>query len=446
MIHKTHILLTLLLACMTGIAVAQEREMTLEEKETAAYRAMMEVQDSAFYEPASLDEADPSDYTWTERHYIHIDPNCVSIAQPDPTPEEVIIMRMRAMPTIIPMPYNQPVSHALGIYLRNHRQLVERMVGLGFNYYFPIFENALQRYGLPSELKYLACIESGLRQNAYSPARAAGLWQFIPGTGILYGLEINSSVDERYDLYKSTDAACALLKTFYEYYKDWHLAIAAYNCGQGNVNKAMARTGGRTFWEIYPQLPRETRSYVPLFIAATYVMTYHCEHNLCGSEADVPEECDTIMVQNLIHFDQISHYLELPVEEIESLNPQYIRDIIPASAEKPRSLTIPASKVADFIALQDSILAYKADELLPQNGKIMEVASRGKGNSYVIKGGNRTAASGGGSVGSRGTYVVRKGDTLGSIAQRHHTTVSRLKKANGLRSDRLSIGQRLRIP
>ncbi len=427
---------------------AQEREMTLEEKQNAAYRAMMEVQDSALYILESLDDADPSDYTWTERHYIHIDPNCISIANPEPTPDSVFIMRLRAMPTIIEMPFNQPVKQALEFYLERRRSLIERMVGLGFNYYFPVFENALQRYDLPSELKYLACIESGLRQNAYSPARAAGLWQFIPGTGILRGLEVNSYIDERYDLYKSTDAACAFLKFLYNRFQDWHLAIAAYNCGPGNIDKAIARSGGkRTFWEIYNFLPKETRAYVPFFIAVTYVMNYHCEHNLCGSEADIPVECDTLMVNQMVHFEQISHWLELPIEEIESLNPQYVCDIVPASIEKERSITLPAQKALEFIEFQDSIYAYKADSLLPRNGAITEVLAHGRTNSYVAKGGNRSIGGKGGSGGGRGgSYTVKKGDTLGSIARKHRTTIAKIKKANGLRSDNLRVGQKLKLP
>lgn len=443
------IISTMLIIWLGGsYAHAQEREMTLEEKQNAAYRAMMEVQDSALYILESLDDADPSDYTWTERHYIHIDPNCISIANPEPTPDSVFIMRLKAIPTIIEMPFNQPVKQALEFYLERRRSLIERMVGLGFNYYFPVFENALQRYDLPSELKYLACIESGLRQNAYSPARAAGLWQFIPGTGILRGLEVNSYIDERYDLYKSTDAACAFLKFLYNRFQDWHLAIAAYNCGPGNIDKAIARSGGkRTFWEIYNYLPKETRAYVPFFIAVTYVMNYHCEHNLCGSEADIPVECDTLMVSQMVHFDQISHWLELPIEEIESLNPQYVCDIVPASVEKERSITLPAQKALEFIELQDSIYAYKADSLLPHNGAITEVLAHGRTNSYVAKGGNRSIGGKGSAGGGKGgTYIVKKGDTLGSIARKHRTTIAKIKKANGLRSDNLRVGQKLKLP
>ena len=211
--------LTLALALLASTPLfAQEHELTADEKlESAAYRAMMEAQDSSLYILESLEDNDESDYSWAERYFIHTDPNCVRDLNPEPVPDSIYIMRLRALPTIIEMPFNQPVKKALDFYLMRRRALVERMVSVGFNYYFPIFEDALQKYELPSELKYLACIESALRQNAYSPARAAGLWQFIPASGMMQGLEVNSYIDERYDLYKSTGAACRFLKKLF-----WH--------------------------------------------------------------------------------------------------------------------------------------------------------------------------------------------------------------------------------
>jgi membrane-bound lytic murein transglycosylase D len=407
------------------------------------YQAMLEVQDSAMIFPESVEEDSDSAYSfnWTERFFVHVDPNCVSDRQVPEVPDSLYIMRLRALPTKIDMPFNQPVRQCLDLYVHRRREIVERMVGLGYNYYFPVFEDALQRYGLPSELKYLACIESGLRINAYSRARAAGLWQFIPSSGMLQGLEINSFIDERYDLYKSTDAACRFLKQLYNIFGDWNLAIAAYNCGPGNVSKAIARSGGRrTFWEIYNFLPRETRSYVPLFIAATYIMNYHCEHNLCGTVSEIPPICDTLMLNTMVHFDQISQVLGIPREQIESLNPQYIYDIVPGNPEKAYSLTLPQNEALTFIELQDSIFAFKADSLLPHNGDLKEVPVRGRRNTYVKGGG-----TGGGTADAKGYYRVRKGDTLGSIARRNHTTVAKIKKLNGLKSDRLSIGQKLKL-
>lgn len=450
-----HIILLLLVCLASSSSFAQrerERELTLEEKmQSPAFRAMMTVRDSALFIPEILEENDDTEYSWTERQFIHVDPDCISDPNPQPVPDSVYIMRLRALPAIIDMPFNQPVKQCLDLYLTRRRALVERLVGIGYNHYFPIFEDALQRYQLPSELKYLACIESALKQNAYSPARAAGLWQFIPSSGVLQGLEINSYIDERYDLYKSTDAACRFLKQLYNRFQDWPLAIAAYNCGPGNIDKAIARSGGRrTFWELYNYLPKETRSYVPLFIACTYVMTYHCEHNLCGTLSNIPDQCDTLMVSQLVHFEQISQCLGLPIEQIESLNPQYICDIIPGSVEKQYSLMLPADKAIEFLQYQDSIVAYKADSLLPQHGNIKEVVEKGRRNSYVNEGGNRSAGSGAGrgdaAIGKGGTYVVRKGDTLGSIARKHHTTIVKIKKANGMRNDNLRVGQKLRLP
>ena len=387
--------LTLALPLLAGTPLlAQEHEMTADEKlESAAYRAMVEAQDSSLFILESLEDNDESDYAWTERQFIHIDPNCVRILEPEPVPDSVYIMRLRALPTIIEMPFNQPVKKALDFYLMRRRALVERMVS----------------------------------------------------TGIMQGLEVNSYIDERYDLYKSTDAACKFLKKLYNKFDDWHLAIAAYNCGPGNIDKAIARSGGhRTFWEIYNYLPQETRAYVPFFIAATYVMTYHCEHGLCGSVTDIPVECDTVMVNRMVHFEQIAHCLNLPMEVVESLNPQYIRDIVPGSPEKPHSITLPANKAISFLERQDSIFAYKAETLLPRNGRITEVSTRGRRNEYVRQGGNRGSS---GSTGSSGRiYTVRKGESLGSIARKHHTTSAKIKKLNKLRSDRIHPGQKLRLP
>lgn len=455
MFRTPRLLLTfmLLISLVSQSLVAQKRELTEEQKmQNPAYRAMMTVRDSALFIPETLNEIDTLAYNWAERQFIHLDPNCVRDENPDPTPDDVYIMRLKALPTIIDMPFNQPVKKSLDFYLNRRRTLIEHMVALGYNHYFPIFEDALQRYDLPSELKYLACIESALRVNAYSPARAAGLWQFIPSSGILQGLEVNSYIDERYDVYKSTDAACKFLKQLFNKFQDWSLAIAAYNCGPGNIDKAIARSGGRrTFWELYNYLPKETRSYVPLFIAATYCMTYHCEHNLCGTEGSIPVECDTIMVNQFVHFEQISHWLNMPIEQVESLNPQYICDIVPASEEKAYSITLPANKAVAFLQFQDSIYAYKADSLLPHNGELKEVLEKGRRNSYVNAGGNRRAGAGakggGGTSTATGTsHIVRKGETLSGIAKKYHTTVAALKKTNGLRHDRLRAGQKLRLP
>lgn len=403
--------------------------------------------------PESVENEEAFDtlqYTWMERMLIHADPDCISDTQVDEVPDSVYIMRLKALPTLIEMPFNDQVRKCIELYVHRRRAMVERMVGIGYNHYFPVFEEALQRHGLPSELKFLACIESALKQNAYSRAKAAGLWQLIPTTGMLLGLEVNSVVDERYDLYKSTDAACRYLKNLYSTFHDWPMAIAAYNCGPGNVNKAIARSGGRqSFWEIYNFLPAETRTYVPLFIAATYIMTYHCEHNLCATLAELPPQCDTLMVDCAIHFDQITNVIGVETEVLESLNPQYVADIVPGSIAKPMSLTLPIEKTVEFIALQDSIPTFKADSLLPRNGEIQEILVRGKKNTYVTSGGNSLSTGKNTKGNSKvkagpGVHVVQKGETLSYIAKKHGTTVQKLKTLNGLKNNNLQIGQRIK--
>lgn len=453
---KKFALVYLILMCACASAFAQEEDITAEDLTTpefsqssprsqAELNAMLNVQDSAMIFHDEFLGEEPADtlsfFSQVERNFLHYDPNCISDSFVPEVPDSVYIMRLRALPTKIEMPFNQPVRKCLDLYVHRRREAVERMVGLGYNYYFPIFEDALQRHEMPSELKFLACIESGLRINAYSRARAAGLWQFIPSSGMLLGLDINSFIDERYDIYKSTDAACRYLKQLYSIFGDWSLAIAAYNCGPGNVRKAIARSGGcRTFWEVYNFLPAETRSYVPLFIAATYIMTYHCEHNLCGRIAEMPPQCDTLMLNTMVHFDQISNTIGMTREQLESLNPQYVYDIVPGSPERAYSLMLPSDKAMAFIEHQDSIFAFKADSLLPHNGDLKEIPVKGKRNTYIKGGG-----TGGGTADASGRYTVRKGDTLGAIARRNHTTVAKIKRLNNLKSDNLRIGQKLKV-
>jgi len=445
---KTLALISIIAAFSTVFAQEDESRKKIDVN-SPEYQAMLNVKDDNMVFPESMEERqDTSIYSWTERMYIHVDPNCVSDELVDDVPDSVYIMRLRALPTLIDMPFNDPVRKCLDLYVHRRRSMVERLVGIGYNHYFPVFEEALQRYGMPSELKFLACIESGLRQNAYSRAKAAGLWQFMPATGMICGLEINSFIDERYDLYKSTDAACKYLLQLYNTFKDWPLAIAAYNCGPGNINKAIARSGGRrTFWEIYNFLPAETRSYVPLFIAATYIMTYHCEHNLCATLGELPPQCDTLMVNTMVHFDQISKVIDVPIDLLESLNPQYIHDIVPGSPEKAKSITLPSEKTVEFIELQDSIFAFQADSLLPHNGDLKEIPIKGKRNTYVKNGGNAISGGKGGAAptGKGGTHVVQKGQTLSYIAKRYGTSVSRIKSLNGLKGDNIHVGQRLRV-
>lgn len=346
-------------------------------------------------------------------------------------PDSVYIQRLQALPFVIEMPYNQIVRAFIVRYVDKRKEQLARLQTKS-DYYFPIFEDALCRYNMPYELCYLPVIESALNPVARSRVGAAGLWQFMPSTGRLYGLEVNSLVDERLDVYKSTDAACRFLKELYRMFGDWNLAIAAYNCGPGNINKAIHRSGGkRDFWSIYPYLPRETRSYLPIFIAAAYAMNYADLHGICADvDLQVILPTDTIRTTKRQHLEQISAILDIEKDELRTLNPQYYLDILPGS--RPYSLCLPADRVTDYIDHEQEILAYKADSLINNRRAQVEAAQASTGaNTYT----------------SNGTtyYKVRRGDNLGAIAKKFRCTVKQLKAWNGLKSDAIREGQRLRI-
>lgn len=341
-------------------------------------------------------------------------------------PDSVYINRLHSYPSRMELAYNQIVRSYIDMYTDRQRNSVGYILAKS-KYYNPIFENALDKYGLPMELKYLSVIESAINPVAVSRAGATGIWQFMVGTGKMYDLEINSIVDERRDPLKSTDAAARYFRDLYDIYGDWNLVIAAYNCGPGNVNKAIRRSGGQTdYWAIYPYLPKETRGYVPAFIAATYVMNYYDQHNICAMECTLPMSTDTLMIDKNIHFKQISDVLNIPIEDIRGLNPQYKRDMIPGEY-KTYSLCLPSQKIMDFISHKDSILNYQVDELLTHR-KTVEPSGVSQSSS---SGGNRVV------------YRVKKGDNLGSIARRYGVTIDQIKRWNNLRSNRLTVGKRL---
>lgn len=279
------------------------------------------------------------------------------------------IRRLRRMPVVMEMPYNDVVRKYIDQYTNRMRRSVSVMLGAQ-NFYNPIFEEALEAEGCPLELRYLPIIESAYNPSATSPVGAAGLWQFMPSTGKSYGLEINSLVDERRDPIKSTKAAAKYLKYLYSYYGDWSLVIAAYNCGPGNVNKAIQRSGGvKDYWTIYNHLPKETRGYVPAFIAANYAMTYYCEHGIEPMQAKLPAETDTIMVSRDLHFKQVADLCDVSIDQIKELNPQYRQQVIPGYW-KPCTLRLPNEAISKFIACGDSIYAYQASQLLPRRSTV----------------------------------------------------------------------------
>lgn len=355
--------------------------------------------------------------------------NCTSDTIILSFPDSVYKARLQALPFVIEVPYNPIV----GGYINRYIQHSARVAGLArkSEYYFPLFEDALARYDLPYELCYLAVIESALNPAVRSHAGAAGLWQFMPSTGKLYGLEINSLVDERLDPIRATDAACRFLKALYNTFGDWNLAIAAYNCGPGNINKAIHRSGKRDFWSIYPYLPRETRSYLPLFIAASYVLNYADTHGICPAEVDRTMRSDTILTHRRLHLKQVSDMLGVPLDELRRLNPQYTRDIIPGG-EKEYALCLPIELSGQYIDREESILAYQADSLINNRRAEIELLHKSGLNGSYTHGGVTY-------------YQIKSGDSLSAIAKRFHVSVKQLRKWNNLKNDNIRAGKKLRI-
>ncbi len=357
--------------------------------------------------------------------------DCVSVHDTTTLPDSVYKARLQALPCVIELPYNERVRAFILRYVKRSPKQVARMMRMS-EYYFPLFEDVLGHYDLPYELKYLPIIESALNPIARSHVGAAGLWQFMPATGKLFGLEVNSLVDERMDPLKSTEAACRFLSSMYAIYHDWNLVIAAYNCGAGNVNKAIRKAGGkRDFWSIYPFLPRETRNYVPIFIAANYAMNYGQEHGICKAPIeDKALVTDTIRTNQRMHLQQISDNLGIEMAELRRLNPQYSRDILPGGSMY--TLCLPADKMGPFIDMQDSIIAYKADSLINNRRAEIDLAKV-------------TSVSGAYRVNGVTYYKIKRGDTLGGIAKKFHCTVKQLKRWNGLKNDNIREGQKLKI-
>ena len=335
-------------------------------------------------------------------------------------PREVYIERLSRIPSVMELAYNDVVQKFIDRYAGRLRYSVSYMLG-AMNFYMPVFEEALEAYQLPLELKYLPIIESALNPKAVSRVGATGLWQFMPATGKQYGLELNSLVDERRDPVKSSYAAARYLKALYKIFGDWNLVIAAYNCGPENINKAIRRARaakGKTqegdvltpadkdYWHIYPYLPAETRGYVPAFIAANYIMTYYCEHNICPMTTRLPAQTDTIVVRRNVHLEQVAAVLGLDIDMLRSLNPEYRRDVVPGLT-KPSAIRLPLADAGRFIDNEDSIYNYRTDELLNKRlevtinddvptytrttKKVTRKNSRAKRNSRVTRNKRTTA-------------------------------------------------------
>jgi membrane-bound lytic murein transglycosylase D len=376
------------------------------------------------------------------------------VAEPvQQTPDSVFIERMQQLPYVVELPYNTIVRRYILRYLYHSPKQVAGLLQKE-QYYMPIFQDILSQYDLPYELAYLPVIESALNPNARSHMGAVGLWQFMPATGKKYGLEINSLVDERRDPIKSTHAAAKFMNALYDVFKDWNLVIAAYNCGPGNVNKAIYRAGGkRDFWSIYPFLPKETRAYLPLYIAAVYSMNFAAYHGISAKEDplfvvdSIPADSvlfpelvnlttseivptDTIVTSHRIHLLQVAEILDVPLPLLRQLNPQYARDIVPGNKEY--AICLPLDKSGAFIERQDQILAHRANELLHNRRTEIDLWQKtGVNGAYTVNGVTY--------------YKIKEGDTLGGIAAKFHVSVKNLKAWNGLTSDLIRAGKTLKI-
>lgn len=340
--------------------------------------------------------------------------------------DSIYIQRIEylASQTTLPLVYNKQVRRFIDLYAIQRRGLTSRMLGLA-HVYFPLFEETLDRYNMPLELKYLAMIESALNPTAGSHMGAKGLWQFMYQTGKQYGLKSNTMVEERYDPLKATDAACRCLLDLYSRYNDWFLALAAYNAGPGNVNKAIVRAGGvMNYWAVWPYLPRETQSYVPSFIAVNYVVSYAPEHNLYPLDPGLlMSGTDTVQVCDVLSFRKLNETIGVPMEDLRAFNPQYVKEIIPATDSTRFVLRMPTQYILHFVEKESEIYAYKTQEDIDKEQVVKEVST----------------------VSDRIVHTVKKGETLASIAKKYHVSVANLKKWNNLKKDTLKIGQKLTI-
>ncbi|MBK7626576.1 MAG: transglycosylase SLT domain-containing protein [Bacteroidales bacterium] len=337
--------------------------------------------------------------------------------------------RLSKINSIISLPYGPIIRNHIHVYTIKQREKFAAVLALK-DYYFPMIEDVFDSYGLPAELKYMAVIESALNPNAVSRMGATGLWQFMYSTGRMYGLTINSIVDERRDPLKATHAAAKYLKDLYKIYDDWILVIAAYNCGPGNVNKAIRRSGNKKdYWDIYYRLPRETRGYIPQYVAAAYAITYYPEHNIQPMQLNIPVAVDTIMINKDIHLTQISEVMKIPLGELKALNPQYRTGLIPGSS-KQQILTLPLNHLGDFIDLNDTIRSYKSDVYL-NKANLSVNPTRSTNVPVDIKGKTKLF------------YTVNDGDNLGYISEWYRVGLSDLRYWNNIYKNTIRVGQKL---
>lgn len=419
------------------VAGYEENEVVKLTLDTVAYIDTLLIDEAGFTDEKPdqifIDKMDSLANTWYIKHLFHPDSTNRGVYNfPSDLPDSVYILRLQAIQQVIPLSYNKLVKSFIRMYTEKKRSLVEIMLGLS-GYYFPVFEEVLDKYEMPLELRYLPVIESALNPKARSRAGANGLWQFMYQTGRQYNLEITSFIDERSDPLKSTEAAVRYLKQLYDVYGDWHLTIAAYNCGPGNVNRAVGRCGNKVnYWDIYYFLPRETREFVPAFIAASYVMNYYKEHNLFPLLPDVPFITDTVMVNDYLHFDQVSEFLNIEKEQLRSLNPMYRRDVIPAKPDKSYPLILPESKIFEFISNDTLIFAHKRDKYFPDNSLA---------NPATLSASDFIPADIKGKAGI--TYIIKTGDNIGYISSWFNVRAADLRYWNNIHRNLIRAGQKL---
>lgn len=434
--EKTHLLLLLLLPLSPLFAQTVDTLNTVNDSIEMEYNEQ-EIKDlnsgKAVVEESTVMEMleAVSNITYFKDIYLDIDSSVMNVYGYEPYEipvfdDSIYMERIEALAreTTIPLTFNTHVKSFIELYANRLRTQSSRMLGLSY-VYFPMFEDLLDKYNLPLELKYLAMVESALNPVAGSRAGAKGLWQFMLGTGKDYGLRVTTLLDERYDPMKETVAACQYLQSLYARYEDWFLVLAAYNSGPGTVNKAILRAGGvRNYWAIWPYLPKETRGYVPAFIAVTYVMNFATEHNLYPINPGLLlHGTDTVMVHDHLAFDQVSECVGVPMEDIVFFNPQYTKRVVPASSDNPYVLRLPMKYALRFVQLEDSIYNYKTTAAISQERIVDQVKE----------------------VSDSFTHVVKKGESLGSIAKKYHVSVAKIKQWNHLKKDTIHVGQKLVI-
>ncbi len=424
---KHIIVATLCMLSWQGVATAQE-PIIIPEESVASNEESLD-------ERLSMPMLDSMLISWSQRHsqltsekllnpLIAIDTVDLPASN---IPDSIYIARLEAIGSAIPMSYNEVVRKYIISYITRNKDVMSRVLGRSL-YYFPIFEAELDAHGLPLELRMLPVIESSLVPKARSKVGASGLWQFMYGTSKGYGLEVSSFIDQRFDPLLSTKAACKFLRHLYNMYGDWNLALAAYNCGPGKVNKALRRVEGKAgFWDIYPYLPPETRGYVPAFIAATYAYHYHKEHNITPAEPPVPLATDTLHIRRIMHLEQISSTIGTPMEVLRALNPQFKQDIVPAVRGREYDIVLPISEIGKFLDNEAAIMGkdtlYLAEYMSPRKN--------GEMPTFVI---------------DSKIHKVQSGENLSIIARKYGVTVKQICKWNNIKDpSKIRIGQKLEI-